>query len=319
MSTVVEVAAAVLLREGARPGGGRAEFMLAQRPVGKVYAGYWEFPGGKVEAGETLHQALVRELQEELGITVDRAWPWLSREFTYPHARVRLKFFRVPSWHGEIAPIEHSGFAWTTIGDTAGVEPILPANGPILRALELPPTYALTNAAENGVESELARLEQALAGGLRLLQIRDRTLAATERRRFAAAAMTLARQYDDARVLINDDEALAREIGADGLHVSAASLMRLQQRPAFAYVAASCHSPDELARAAELDLDFALLSPVLPTASHPDADGIGWQTFARMVERSPIPVFALGGMRPDMLDTARTSGAHGIALLRGWS
>jgi 8-oxo-dGTP diphosphatase len=130
--------------------------------------------------------------------------------------------------------------------------------------------------------------------------------------------MTLARRYDDARVLINNDETLARQVGADGLHLSAASLMRLQQRPAFAYVAASCHSPAELSRAAELELDFALLSPVLPTASHPDAVSIGWQAFARMIERSPIPVFALGGLQPEMLDIARTHGAHGIALLRGW-
>ena len=92
MSKIVEVVAAVLLRRGED---GSEQFLLAQRPEGKVYAGYWEFPGGKVEPGETGHQALVRELQEELGIGVDAAWPWLSREFSYPHADVRLKFFRI--------------------------------------------------------------------------------------------------------------------------------------------------------------------------------------------------------------------------------
>ena len=136
MTKVVEVAAAILLREI----DGNTEFLLAQRPRGKVYSGYWEFPGGKVEPGESLRQALLRELQEELGIKIDRAWPWLSCEFTYPHARVRLKFFRVTSWHGEILPIEHSGFVWMKIGDSAPVSPVLPANGPILRALELPAT-----------------------------------------------------------------------------------------------------------------------------------------------------------------------------------
>ena len=138
MSKVVEVAAAILLRETPGRGAGGMEYLLACRPEGKVYAGYWEFPGGKVEPGESLRQALVRELQEELGIIVDRAWPWLSCEFIYPHASVRLKFYRVTSWHGEIAPIEHSGFVWTPVGDAAAVAPILPANGPILRALELP-------------------------------------------------------------------------------------------------------------------------------------------------------------------------------------
>ena len=200
MTAVVEVAAAVLLRETAQG----TEFLLAQRPPGKVYAGYWEFPGGKVEAGETLHQALVRELHEELGITVDQAWPWLSCQFTYPHATVRLKFFRISDWHGEISPIEHSGFIWTRIGSAPGVTPILPANGPILRALELPPHYAITNACENGVDAELERLAKALAGGLRFIQIRDKGLAAAERHRLAQAAMALAAPYADARLLISE-------------------------------------------------------------------------------------------------------------------
>jgi 8-oxo-dGTP diphosphatase len=319
MTKVVDVAAAILLRDGQGGGEEPAEFLLARRPLGKVYSGYWEFPGGKVEPGETLREALVRELQEELGITVDRAWPWLSCEFTYPHATVRLKFFRVASWHGEISPIEHSDFTWMRIGSTATVAPILPANGPILRALELPSIYALTNAAENGIDAELIKLEKALAGGLRLIQVRDKTLAPSERLRFARKIMTLANDHVGACILINDDEELAREVGAHGLHLSSGRLMQIVQRPPFDWVAASCHTADELSRAASLGLDFTLLSPVLPTATHPEAKSMGWDEFARLIEHSPLPVFALGGMRPEMLETAWARGAHGIAMLRGWT
>ena len=317
MSKVVEVAAAILLRV-ADDGSGATDYLLAQRPVGKVYAGYWEFPGGKVEPGESLRQALDRELHEELGINIESAWPWLSRTFSYPHAEVRLKFFRVTRWRGEIAPLEHSSFVWTRIGEEPTVTPVLPANGPILRALELPPLYALTNAAENGVESELNRVEAALAGGLRLIQVRDKGLPAASRRHLAQRVVALARAYPEACVLINDDAELALAVGADGVHLSARELMRCTQRPPGERVAASCHDATELAQAAALGLDFALLSPVLPTPTHPDAAGIGWQQFAQLVEAAPLPVYALGGMRPELLETAREHGAHGVALLRGW-
>jgi 8-oxo-dGTP diphosphatase len=315
MTKIVEVAAAVLLRERT----GIPEFLLAQRPPGKVYAGYWEFPGGKVEAGETMRDALVRELQEELGITVERAWPWLCREFTYPHAKVRLKFFRVATWRGQIAPLEHSAFAWQQFGEAASVEPILPANGPILRALALPPTYAISNAETNGIEAELGRLERALANGLRLIQVRDKTLPPEERRRLAEGILERVRPFASARVLINDDETLARAVGAHGIQLSSNKLAQIDERPPFALVGASCHTAQELARAAALNLDFAVLSPILPTPTHPESQGIGWDALARLVERSPLPVFALGGMRSEMLETAWKNGAHGIALMRGWN
>ncbi len=313
MSRIVEVSAAVLLRRGGR------QFLLAQRPRGKVYAGYWEFPGGKVEAGETAYQALVRELHEELGVVVEQAWPWLCREFTYPHASVRLRFFRIDTWHGAIAPLEHSALAWLTVGEAPQVEPILPANGPILQALALPPVYALTNAEENGVPAELARLERALAGGLQLIQVRDKTLPPTLRRHLAEAVTARAEHYANVRVLINDDPELALTVGADGLHLSSRLLWQLRERPACALVAASCHTAADLSRAAELELDFVVLGPVLPTASHPAAGGIGWLEFARLAGRSPLPVYALGGLSPAMLDSAREHGAHGIGALRGWA
>lgn len=311
MSKVVEVSAAVLLRNEGR------EYLLAQRPVGKVYAGYWEFPGGKVEPGETHRHALDRELHEELGIRVTAATPWLSRRFVYPHASVRLKFFLVTAWEGEIAPIEHSGFAWITLGKTPEVAPILPANDPILRALSLPERYAITNAADNGIEAELARLERGLAAGLSLLQIRDKTLPPEQRADFAHRATHLAHSHG-ARVLVNDDAELARAVGADGLHLSAGQLMAADQRPDFPWVAASCHDAQELARAAELGMDFAVLGPVAPTPTHPGQAGLGWEGFAQLVDDCPLPVYALGGMTPEHLARARESGAHGLALMRNW-
>lgn len=320
---IVEVAAAVILRTNAA---GAREFLLAQRPPGKVYAGYWEFPGGKVEPGETMRQALDRELVEELGIEVTQATPWLTREFVYPHATVRIRFFRVEAFRGEIEPIEHSGFAWLTPGAPSPVEPILPANGPILRALELPARLLITNAAENGVDGELARLARALAaaaaagGAACLLQVRDKELPAAERQRLAAGVVALARQHRGVRVLINDDEALARSGGADGVHLPAARLLAKDSaRPDVALVGASCHSAEELARAAELGCDFVVLGPVLPTPTHPEATGIGWDAFAQLTARSPLPIYALGGMREEVLATACAHGAQGIALMRGWS
>jgi 8-oxo-dGTP diphosphatase len=310
----VDVAAAVLLRRGESG----SEFLLAQRPVGKVYSGYWEFPGGKVEAGETFRHALVRELNEEMGIEVESAFPWISREFVYPHAKVRLKFFRVTTWQGEISLIEHGALAWTKIGATPAIAPILPANGPILRALELPGIYALTNAAENGIAAELARLRTALESGLRLIQVRDKTLPTRERMRLAQGVVAIASEFPEACVLVNDDEALAKAVGANGVHLSSARLMQARTRPAFDRVGASCHDEREVAQAAALGLDFALLSPVLPTASHPGERTLGWDDFARLVDHAPLPVFALGGMRTELLETAWAHGAHGLALMRGW-
>src|SRR5512140_2019618 len=121
-SNRIEVVAAVIFND-------RDEFLLAQRPAGKVYAGYWEFPGGKVENGETSTAALKRELDEELGIDVVTAWPWLTRDYDYSHAAVRLRFFRVIKWSGKPHGRERQQLAWQSVHNIT-VAPLLPANGP---------------------------------------------------------------------------------------------------------------------------------------------------------------------------------------------
>jgi 8-oxo-dGTP diphosphatase len=301
------VAAAVLHR----PDG---TFLLAQRPSDKIWAGYWEFPGGKVEAGESAYDALVRELHEELGIEVLTAYPWITRVFTYPHATVRLSFFRVTEWRGELYPHEGQQFSWQLVTDVK-VTPVLPANAPILRALELPALYAISNAGELGVEEFLSRLQVQLDAGLRLIQLREKNL--TPDALFELAIRTVAMAHAaGAKVLINGDVALAQAIGADGVHLTSVQLDQLTERPPVAWCSASCHTAEELSRAQVLGCDFAMLSPVLPTKSHPGAEHLGWARFSALAAGSSIPVYALGGLTREDMSTAWQRGAHGIALLR---
>lgn len=307
-SDVTEVVAAVLTQPDGR-------VLLAQRPTGKPYAGYWEFPGGKVEAGEALPAALARELAEELGIAVGTPCRWISRVFEYPHATVRLNFFRVFEWQGEPHPHEGQTFAWQR-PESVVVTPLLPANFPVLKALTLPPLLGITHAEALGVDIFLARLDVALDAGLRLIQVRDKSLPEAQRLELARETVRRAHAHG-ARVLVNGSVDLARAAGADGVHLDASAMARLDTRPACEWVSASSHDGTELAHAAALGADFALLSPVLPTLTHPGAPTLGWDAFAALAAASPIPVYGLGGLAREDVRVAQVHGAHGVALLRG--
>ena len=306
-SDIVEVAAAVITR----PDG---SFLLARRPEGKPYAGYWEFPGGKVKPDEPLLHALRRELLEELGIHIQHAYPWITRTFTYPHATVRLHFYRVVEWHGEPRPRENQALSWQFASDVA-VEPMLPANAPVLRALDLPPVYAITHAMESGTKRSLTRIRHALQEGVRLVQVREKTMTNETLRVFAGEVVTLAHRYG-AKVLINGDARLCREVGADGVHFPSAQLMNLTTLPGTGLYGASCHNTEELSQAERLGVDFAVLAPVLPTLSHPQSQTLGWRKFAALVRGCSLPVYALGGLRQEDLTTAWEHGGHGIAMMR---
>ena len=244
---VVRVAAAVILGTG-------GEVLLAQRPAGKAYAGYWEFPGGKLEPGESGHDALVRELREELGLEVVDAAPWLVQRYTYPHADVELNFFRVFAFTGE--PFGHDGqaFRWQTPG-RFDVAPLLPANTAILRALELPPVYGVIPAATLAAPSSPTILRRALDQRLELIRIDAAPGVATGARAAIERLVRLAAAAG-ARVLLGGTEADARALGCAGVHWTANELRAATTRPADLLVGATCAHAADIAHAGALGTRF---------------------------------------------------------------
>ena len=290
--------------------------LLAQRPRGKQHAGYWEFPGGKVESGETPQAALIRELVEELGIRVQPG----TRLIAVPMGAIVLDVFRIDRFDGE--PHGRDGQALTWI-DPAHIDPLMmpPADRPVLTALCLPDRYLITPLPGHDTRAFLAQLEQSLCEGIRLVQLRmpgwDRSAIAPLAREVRAICARHA-----ARLLLNADWQLAGLLGLDGVHLPARIARDLRRRPVPAHqlLAISCHDADELAHAASIGADFATLSPIHSTPDHAGAQTLGWQAAAQMIAASPLPVFALGGLQVADIATAHAYGAQGIAAIRGlWS
>ncbi len=307
MTGIVNAAVAVLLRADGK-------VLLGQRPEGKSWAGWWEFPGGKIEEGESAEQGLQRELEEELGTVAVQFNPWLTRVFSYPERTVRLNFFIVRDWRGEPYGKEGQNLSWQN-PHSPSVSPLLPANQPVLEALRLPPVYAITNLAEMGESLFFSALQRQLESGLRLIQVREKQLSAPDFASFTAKVLRAAQPYA-AQVLVNGDIALAQKLAANGVHLSAEKLMAMTEKPANLLCGASCHNAEELAQAARLGLDYALLGAVQATLTHPNVATLGWQQFAALVKNQPMPIYALGGMQAADLATAWQHGGHGVAMMR---
>lgn len=310
---VVDVAVGVI----ERPDG---QVLLAQRPEGRPYAGYWEFPGGKLEPGEPVERALARELHEELGLTAVESVPWLVVEHAYPHATVRLYFRRVRHWEGEPRAREGQQLAWQP-ADRIALQPLLPASlGPI-RWLALPRVLAISHASglSGRPQAFLDQVERRLQihpAGTWWLLLREPDLPPAPLERLMADLLTL-RASRGLRLLVSSRHPMAWAQQADGVHLTARDLLAAPCRPPTDWVGASCHDARQLAAAAALGCDYALLSPVLPTASHPGVSTLGFEGLRALTSRTPLPVLALGGMTEQHLQAAAQAGAQGIAMMRG--
>lgn len=291
--------------------------LLQRRPAGKVFGGYWEFPGGKIHPGEAPAAALARELREEIGIDRVDARLWTRRLHSYPHGEIDLHFFRVCAWRGEPHGREGQETRWASPRGEAPA-PLLPANAPVWRRLALPDLVGVSAAEVLGADNFLQGCERALAEGLGMIQLRDKNLDAAERRALGEKTAALARAAG-ALLVVNDDEALARALAADGLHLSSRRLATAPARTDFPWAqwaGASCHNREEVLRAAALGLDYAVLSPVKRTLSHVAAAPLGWDGFAALAREVEIPLYGLGGLTRADLPDAFAAGAQGVAMMR---
>ena len=315
---MIEVAAGILTDAQGR-------VLLMQRLPGKHLAGLWEFPGGKVEPGETVAQALMRELEEELGIEVLGSTPLISIRWRYPEKSVRLHALCVTAWNGEPRAREGHPLRWMAPCDMdAAAMPA--ADAPILAALRLPPHYVISGKGSGSffgfTDSRSKRCSKndpdPFPVSSAMVQLRMPGATREEVRRAAERAIFTNPHFRES-LLINRDIELARALGI-GVHLRATQLRELRERPLprNAWVGASCHDEEELELAAKLDVDFATLSPVNATASHPDTQPLGWDRFAQLAADARLPVYALGGVGPNDLERARAAGAQGVAGIRAF-
>ncbi|MTW19496.1 Nudix family hydrolase [Allochromatium palmeri] len=295
----------------------RGRIVVSKRPDHVHQGGLWEFPGGKLESGESPAAGLKRELAEELGIQVRASRPLIRVHHDYGDRHVLLDVHRVDDYAGIPHGREGQPLDWLTPGD---MDPAAfpAADRPIITALRLPTLMLITGEDPRQPEAFLARLRDALDAGVRLVQLRAHDLSASDYASLAQAAFELC-ERQGAQLLLNRDPAEVAHIARHGLHLASPTLMALATRPGRSndLVGASCHDPRQLARAVELGLDYALLSPVKPTATHPEADPLGWRAFSDWVDPLPLPVYALGGLTADDLNEAVQHGAQGIAAIRG--
>ena len=307
---MIHVAAAAVFNE-------KGEVLIAKRHDHQHQGGLWEFPGGKIQEGEPVEEALARELHEELGIDIEAPRPLIRVRHDYPEHSVLLDVWRVEKFSGEPHGKEGQPVEWVAperLGDYDFPE----ANQPIVTACRLPDRYMITKEPADDVDAFLDKLKRGLDKGIKLVQLRAKGLDEAAYEALAERALAVCRERG-AKLLLNGDPAVVERVGADGVHLTASRLMALEERPLEEryLVTASCHDEAEVKKAESIGADFAVISPVLPTQSHPGAPTLGWPGLRLITEEAKIPLYALGGMKESHLDWTWTHGAQGYAAITG--
>ncbi len=307
---VVPVATGILRRPDGR-------VLLDLRPEGRPWPGYWEFPGGKVEPGETPGHALQRELKEELGIRVRHFHPLRVLEHAYPERMVRLHFYAVDQWEGEPEGQEGQELGWWSPWEIPALKG-LPANRPMVadllsETLPQPPVWLIADPSRAKPGGFFRDLDAVRDAGLRAMVLRCRTDLAPDIGKVLPEWLENARA-GGVQVFLNHPSPIP-SWPVTGRHLTEAQL-RAGEIPAGPF-GVSCHSAEALELAARHGARYAFLSPLFPTATHPDVPALGAERFAALVAESPLPVLALGGLVPERAAAARAAGARGIAVLSG--
>ena len=342
---MVHVAVAVIIRDG--------QILISKRSENVHQGGLWEFPGGKVEAGETITEALYREIKEELGINIRASRPLIKLVHHYADKSVVLETRIVTSFDGNNYQLDSTSGDREQLGlEGQQVMWIRPeelnhyqfpaANQAIISALMLPETYLITPDDESILDNTELFIEE-FSHSIQnhcLIQLRfkhifknkelkNNTLKNNELKQLILQLCDIAKN-NGIKLLVNssmlsgDDQSMITRL-TDGIHLTSTHLHERSKESFIKHyrkqfpekkIAASCHCENDIERANDLKLDFIVISAVQATASHPDQTPLGWKQFKRLCDIAKMPVFALGGMTPDDISLAQENGAQGISGIR---
>ena len=307
----VHVAVAVIKNQ-------QGQIFIAKRPEDSHQGGLWEFPGGKVESGETVLEALKRELVEEVGIDIIKANPLIRIPHDYADKSVLLDVWQVEEFSGNAFGNEGQETLWINKDSFSEYDFPL-ANLPIITAIQLPEKYMITGKFETE-EELLLRVQSGLNKKIKLIQFRANKLAEEVYFTYAEKLYALC-QKENTQLFLNTSFENYQKYQAHkfshGLHLNSKEIKLFSPNILNdeTLISTSTHNTEEIKFAESLDVDFILLSPVNKTSSHPNSKPLGWKKFKQLSEKATIPVFSLGGMTIKDLNVAKMNGAQGIAAI----
>lgn len=289
------------------------EVLISRRHQGVHLGGMWEFPGGKFEPGESAIQALQRELNEELGVNIEKAEPLIQVQHQYPERHVLLDVWMVRQYRNQPFGRENQALQWVK-ADRLSDYQLPPADAPIIKAIQLPRHLVILDVDHLSPELLSRQIIQNQSNQQCLFWLRAKTLKPAQYQALEDSLLNVSRKHG-AQLLLNSSVEHVLESGANGLHLSASQAAALDKRPlpANKVFGVSCHNAEELKQAHMLEADYAVLSPVNHTRSHPQAIPLGWQEFSSLVQSCNLPVYALGGLGHADMHTACHNGAQGLA------
>jgi len=290
----------------------KQEVMIAKRATASHQGGLWEFPGGKVEDGESVEMALQRELKEELGICIEKISPLIKIHHDYPDLSVLLDVWKIESFHGEPTGLQGQPLRWVSIDGLHDYDfPV--ANQPIITAIRLPREMMITGEWSNHDEF-FGRLKAALDRGVRLIQLRAHHVSQSEYIDLFKKAKKLCDEYNGLLVA-NTSLEIFHELPAAGIHLTSRRLATLKARPVDKnfLLGASCHNQEEIRHAEQIGADYLVLGPVYQTTTHPEIKPLGLENFSRLVNGTSLLVFGLGGLKASDKEVLVQAGAYGIA------
>ena len=286
------------------------QILIAKRQSHQFMGGFWELPGGKIEHGESPEVAISRELNEELGIIVDKLSLHQTMVYQYTDRIVELSIYNIDNYLNTPKGVEGQEIAWVSVENLNSYK-LLPTMKSFINSITLPKQYWITPSSNHQSDEWIRKFDEKIKQGISLIQLRSKTKLDIT---FIEELHNKCK-HNNINLLLNTVDKSFHEAYCDGWHITTGEMFDLKSRPCAnnKLLGASTHDLTEALKAQDLGADFIVISPVQATQTHPDTVPIGWDTAKEVVDKLNIPVYFLGGMTLNDLDKTLKLGAQGIA------